>query len=337
MRIALWISALSLTVFGCNPYEDDDFERPEPDPPGPVDTDIDDTDDTDDTDPVVDPLAYCADPPPAVPLTWDVQVGFSTAEDFDLDGDGYLVSVNTSGDLFGRNQAGDKRVMVPGIGFGTAGTRVLPSGDIVICDVSNGALVLITASGSKTTILGGLNYPNGLEVGLDGLVYVAEQSAGRVREVDPYTGDNTIISKGLVQPNGLAFGPDYENLYVGSFGSGKIVKLKRQPPGDEWTKKLHVKVKDYFPNGGDIDGINVDECGNVYLSEYISGRVYRINVLDGELELAANLPSSWIPNMRWGHGVGGWELGRLYVSDRSQGRVFGLETGVKGKEMAFKP
>jgi hypothetical protein len=81
---------------------------------------------------------------------------------------------------------------------------------------------------------------------------------------------------------------------------------------------------------GGLDGIGVDACDNVYVTEYITGNIWRITP-EGETEVAVELPSSWIPNMHWGSGVEGWETDVLYVMDRDEGRVFELQVGVGAK------
>ena len=54
---------------------------------------------------------------------------------------------------------------------------------------------------------------------------------------------------------------------------------------------------------------------------------------DGLVEEAVKLPSSWIPNMHFGNGIGGWDPEILYVMDRDQGRVFALKVEKPGKEV----
>lgn len=81
---------------------------------------------------------------------------------------------------------------------------------------------------------------------------------------------------------------------------------------------------------GGLDGIGVDACDNVYVTEYISGQIWRITP-EGETEVAVALPSSWIPNMHWGSGLEGWETDVLYVMDRDEGRVFEVQVGVGAK------
>jgi sugar lactone lactonase YvrE len=84
------------------------------------------------------------------------------------------------------------------------------------------------------------------------------------------------------------------------------------------------------PNGpGGIDGLAADACGYVYASEYQNGNLWRISP-QGEVENLAKLPSAWIPNIKWGRGVGGFERAIMYVADRNGSRLFGVEVGVPG-------
>jgi hypothetical protein len=80
---------------------------------------------------------------------------------------------------------------------------------------------------------------------------------------------------------------------------------------------------------GGIDGLGVDACGNVYASEYIRGNVWRISPA-GDLELITQLPSSWVPNIKWGRGVGGFSRDVMYVADRDESRLFGISVGLPG-------
>jgi hypothetical protein len=80
---------------------------------------------------------------------------------------------------------------------------------------------------------------------------------------------------------------------------------------------------------GGIDGLGVDTCGNVYASEYIHGNVYRISAA-GEIEQIADVPSSWIPNIKWGRDAGGFGRNVMYIADRDQQSLFAVEVGVPG-------
>ena len=318
---------------GCTGTEDTD--PPTPTPPPTEDTAVIATADTApppiptaDTGPFVD----CSVPPP-LPVPFVTGQGFGTAEDFDIDFLGRHISAPAGNLVAYDPTTGDTELISPNVG-GTACTRMLPNGDYVYCDVGNNALVYVdAATGAKNPIATGLQYPNGGEVDPDGYVYVAEQSAGRVRRVDPTTGDSLLVANNLNNPNGVIWGPNYETLYVGSFGGGTVWSIEKTGPDSYGPAEVLVQNPGF---DGGFDGINVDECGNVYITEYIAGKVWRILPDGSDVSLVADLPSSWIPNMRWGNGVNGWDEHTLYVSDRNQGRIFGLQIGLRGKP-AFTP
>jgi hypothetical protein len=84
---------------------------------------------------------------------------------------------------------------------------------------------------------------------------------------------------------------------------------------------------------GYLDGINVDECGTVYVTDYATMDLYRV-FPDATGETAIpHLPSSWIPNAKWApSSVGGWSKTTLYVADRPNEAMFAVDVGVRGKQ-----
>lgn len=472
--------------------------EPEPaTPPADTDTDTDDTG---------TPEGACE--PAALPVESTYMPGFTGAEDFAFDGEGFMVSIDALGNLIGLDREGNQKVILADATLYGAGTRFLPDGQLVFCDAETGSLVRVDpATGGSVVVLSGLEYPNGLDVDLDGMVYVAEQISGKVRRIDPATGEYSVVAHGLYNPNGVSFSPDYETLYVGSFGAGVVWAVDRLedgwsearvyattpespgiPPdwcdtstigaecpmaggygtgacvddgdadlycasdrdtaacvgleaGDVCTTEhfgavveqvCHTDGEDTFcprtnaaytepcfgaeayascdvggdngvcyptwegvsacyleggldayiadcmdaaigedcvvddphypsmgscgdgtdwgttglvclPSGvswsehGGLDGINVDTCGNVYVTEYTQGDIWRFDEEAGEAQLVVHVRSEWIPNMHWGNGVGGWEKDVLYVSDRARAGLFALEVGVEGHRDAYMP
>jgi len=459
---------------------------------------------------------------PDLPISHASTNGWSGAEDFTFDGEGYHVSVS-SGNLLRRNRAGDEIVVRPGLGS-AAGIHMMPDGErVVFANVSSNAIQAVSLiDGGMETLLSGLSYPNGIEVGLDGMIYVAEHSAGRVLQIDPETGATATLATDMYAPNGIAFGPEHNTLYWNSFGDGGIRAVTRD--GDGWTDPFIVGAVpqsstwwdlvggdpcasaaagdscyrdnsqggigvcqpspasdltcgsidtevacdtlelgdacehevfgetiesacvesrggggpggpsttlicpvtsaerlvdcadeppgaaceldadkgttgtcernwegsavcvdlaaetarneevcadlgqyepcqvdgdfkpmtgacDYIAGtltcgrvstyGGSLDGLNVDECGNVYVTDFVDGGVWMIREGgDGIAEVVASLPSYWIPNLHWGNGVGGWETDVLYVADRGYGgssQLFELPIVVGGAPEAFTP
>ena len=295
-----------------------------------ADTDTVDTTETGTTTPT-EPLDCTL---PALPRPFTVLQDFTRAEDFDFDAAGYHVSIQ-NGNLVGNDQNGDFKMISPNVGSQTAGTRVLATGDVVVADSGVGGLVLVNAlTGGQTPIITNMAYPNGVEIDALNRAYVADQNRGNVRMVDVYTGEQGIIANGLNNPNGVILSPDEQTLYVGSFGGGMVYAIDRISDFEFDTPRILYDVGG--PNGG-FDGINVDACGNVYVTEYTTGRVYRVTPDGSRANMIADLPSSWVPNMRWGNDIGGWDHDMLYVSDRNQARLFVLEIGIPGKDQVTMP
>jgi sugar lactone lactonase YvrE len=273
-------------------------------------------------------------------VNFSSESGYSDSEDFDFDGAGLTIAIY-SGNLTGKEKGGPYvRLISPGlIGGQAAGTRVLPTGDYVVADVGQGTLELVDGvSGAAITMASGFGYPNGVEVDSLNNVYVADQDANKIVRVNAYDNDDyELVAGGLTGPNGLVLSPDEQTLYVGTFADwsgNKIYAIDRDPAGG-WMEERVI----FSSGGGDggYDGINVDICGNVYWTEYIEGKVWRLLADGSSVDRVATLPSYWIPNLRWGHDIGGWERDILYVSDREDGRIFALEMGIPGKKHVLLP
>lgn len=271
---------------------------------------------------------------PQLPRPYITLTGYSRAEDFDFDAEGFTGAVYGN-DLVRKNQAGEGQLIAPNISPETAGTRILATGDWVVADHFRGQLVRVdTATGNKITIASNLDYPNGVEVDAENWVYVAEQNAGKVKMVHAYDETQHVVARGLRNPNGVVLSPDEQVLYVGSFGGGSIYAIDRISQ-TEWAPERKLYQHQGWDNG--YDGIAVDDCGNVYWTEYIVGKVWGIDPAGRKRVLVAELPSQWIPNMRWGNDLGGWDDDMLYVSDREEGRLFGLHIGIPGKRHLLHP
>lgn len=272
----------------------------------------------------------CAQIPPA-PVAFEVLQGFTGAEDFAFDSVGNYIAIDENSNLVRITKAGVKSLWVPNIAGTTAGIVALPDDSVVFCDVDQGALKRVFPAGNVMTLLGGLSYPNGLDVGPDGYLYVAENFGDLLRRVDPDTGASTDVVT-LSLPNGVAFSDTPNLAYVGSYELGHVYRVDQPTPGQPGSVQIFAGSENFSGTAKDgygIDGIGVDKCGNVYTAEYISGRVYRITPA-GDVTLIAELPSGWVPNIHWGRGVGGFEKNVMYVADRDQGRLFGVQVVIEG-------
>jgi sugar lactone lactonase YvrE len=261
------------------------------------------------------------------PAPYEQLFGFTSSEDFVFDELGNYVGIDGNGNLVRITYDGQITLWAPAIGSGfMAGMGILPDGSAIVCDAGAGSLKKVTPNGTISTLLGGLQYPNGMDIGADGYIYVAENGDDQVRRVDPNTGEFTIAGDGMIGPNGVTVSTDPKVLFVGSFGGGIVYKVQM---GDDPTQPGTVtEFATGFQSGG-LDGIGVDECGYVYVAEYTTGVIYRITPA-GETSVLANVPSFWIPNIKWGRGLGGFERNVMYVADRDQASLFAMQINREG-------
>ncbi len=83
----------------------------------------------------------------------------------------------------------------------------------------------------------------------------------------------------------------------------------------------------YIFHGG-LDGIGVDACGYVWVTEYTLGYLWRFPPEGGAPELAAETGTFWIPNLHWGNGVGGWDEHAMYIQDRFTDELLVVPVGL---------
>ncbi len=125
-----------------------------------------------------------------------------------------------------------------------------------------------------------LNSPNDLVYKSDGSLYFTDPPFGLPmffndpRKRLPYSGifrwrdgQLSLQAKDLSGPNGIAFSPDEKFLYVGNWDEEKKVVM-RYPVQDDGLLGPGMVFFDMTSSPGEeaLDGIKVDELGNLYVS-----------------------------------------------------------------------
>lgn len=126
-----------------------------------------------------------------------------------------------------------------------------------------------------------LNSPNDLVYKSDGSLYITDPPFGLPRFYDdsrkelPYSGvfllstdgKLQLVSKELKGPNGVAFSPDEKYLYVGNWDEQKKIVMRYDVNSDGTLSNGKVFFDMTSAPGEDaIDGIKVDQKGNLYVS-----------------------------------------------------------------------
>ncbi|MEQ1501443.1 MAG: SMP-30/gluconolactonase/LRE family protein [Myxococcota bacterium] len=252
-----------------------------------------------------------------------------SSEDFTFDTEGYLWGVSTVTQALIRTPLdGVDELMKPNVSSWGRGTRILPgSGDLVVAEPDNGAVIRIDRDTMGVTILaGGFNQPNGIAVRDDGMLFVT-QASGRVMRVDPDTGEQTLVYATPQSTDGITFDPTFDHLYWDS-EAGEVIVGELDDAGDLVADPT-VLTTIVAPI---LDGMAADACGNLYVVD-MTGVIHRVKP-DGTDEVYVSVNShpngGFVCAVNFGSGFGGWERDHLYVMSLSGG-LFEVDVGIPGR------
>jgi gluconolactonase len=186
-------------------------------------------------------------------------------------------------------------------------------GRLVVCEQAPAAITRVDrATGAAQTAVDAfdgrpLNSPNDVVVKRDGTIWFTDPSYGHMQGFrppprlgddvyrhDPRSGVTTCVADGFDKPNGLAFSPNEDVLYVGDSGEPCHVLAFDVVDGRRLThRRRFAAIAPGFP-----DGLKVDPAGRVYVSSG-SG----VQVFDPRGERVDEIPLPGAVNFTFGGGV----------------------------------
>lgn len=101
-----------------------------------------------------------------------------------------------------------------------------------------------------------------------GRLYISDRSAGKIYDINATRNyEVSLFSKDLLlnEPNGLAVNPRTRNLMVVTRETGKILELNK-------SGRVHILKKGLRQ----LDGIDFDVEGNLYVASFENGEIYKI-------------------------------------------------------------
>ena len=274
------------------------------------------------------------------------------------DGDGYLLFSDPNNNLIYRlTRDGDVQPYLTKSGYagadigeyrqpGSNGLTLDEQGRLTICQHGNRRIVRIEKNGLTTVLADrfngkSLNSPNDLVYRSDGTLFFTDppfglpKFAGDPRREQPHfgvyavkNGNVRLVAKDFSGPNGLAFSPDEKFLYVGNWDDTNKVVF-RYPVNSDGTFGTGQMFFDMTKAPGEdaIDGIKVDERGNVYVSG--PGGLW---ILSPDGKHLGTLRGPEHPhNMAWG----GADRRTLYLA--AQTGIYRLQLNIAGAVTTAQP
>jgi gluconolactonase len=182
-------------------------------------------------------------------------------------------------------------------------------GYLLACADENGELWKIDIKTKEHTVLAHqyngtrLNSTNDLWVRPDGGIYFTDpfykrpwwthdkptQGGEHVYYLNPKTGKLVRVLDDLVQPNGLIGTPDGKMLYISDIRDKKIYQYDVQKDGSLTNRNLFCEMGS--------DGMTLDCCGNVYLTNELGVVVFD---KDGHEIERLTIPVRWTANVTFG-------------------------------------
>ena len=158
-------------------------------------------------------------------------------------------------------------------------------GRLIVCEQNPPAIARIDRrSGAREAVVedAGLNSPNDVVEASDGTIWFTDPSYGHLQgfrpppaggdnvyRFDPAGGCLSVVADDFDKPNGLAFSPDEETLYVNDSG------VNQEPGSYHPERPHHIRAlnlargaEEVFAviDPGQPDGMKVDAAGRVYCS-----------------------------------------------------------------------
>ncbi|MFO0735024.1 MAG: gluconolactonase [Labilithrix sp.] len=254
---------------------------------------------------------------------------FSGSEDFTFDGKGGIVSRRGQAVVAvnAQTQAATTLGTIPSSSWGI---RYQENGNLLVASPQQNKIFSLAPDGTVSDFLTGLSGPNGIYVAHDGNVFLAE-FGGRVSKIAT-DGTKTVYAQGASVAqgaDGIVVDEDKGIVFYDEYQKGKINRIAvNAAPG---TAPVAVAT---IP-GAALDGMLLDECGNILVLDNGRSRLFRVRTdvqgnAVGQPELLASFPKN-VAAANFGAGPG-FDPKTLYVTG-NPGVVYTLQLGVGGKNV----
>ena len=155
--------------------------------------------------------------------------------------------------------------------------------------------------------------PNDFSVASDGGIYMTvfgpwdpkpKSIVGTVVYLAPGSNEWVVVADDLNFPNGLALTPDGKTLYVAETAGNRIIQFEVNDDGSLGARENFVFLNILDGSTPEDmwlgpDGIKVDAAGNLYITQYPGGKMYKVDK-DGNLLHVFTFSGDGVTNVTFG-------------------------------------
>lgn len=182
-------------------------------------------------------------------------------------------------------------------------------------------------TGEMSTFATGLGQANGVARAKDGTVY-ASNNVGRFLDRISPRGVTDHTWGEVESANGLVISRDQKYIFAAQtvVEPGSIARIDRSSPSKvvEWWSADGLMPPPYF------DGITRDDRGNLFVTSFVRGEIFKIDSRRRACLLASDIPAP--TSLNFAYGRGGLRSGKLFISSYA-----GQITSISGAQGAVAP
>lgn len=219
---------------------------------------------------------------------------------------------------------GEVRTLAGPIEAGSGGVEVDAQGNVYTADfgrhLSQGPMgtkvFRVTPVGDVSVFAEGFNGASGNAIDAEGRFFQANIAGNTISRVREDGSIETVVTEGLVNPVGIAFGVDGA-LMVANCGSHQVARVERSGRALVFAESNLFRCPNGLVAGAD---------GEFYASNFYNGDVLRIGP-DGDVSVLATLPGGNLGHLIYSEGM-------LYVVARSAHQIYEVNLTGEHKVLA---
>lgn len=214
----------------------------------------------------------------------------------------------------------------------TNGLAVGKDSNIYACEYGYGAILKITLDGKIEILCSGFaeekfNRPNDIVIDAHGNIYFTDPQSydakipdGRIFRFDIKENEVKLVAQELCFPNGINISSSGNKIYVSESAKNRIISYDIDNSGMLINANTFIEL-----TGGDPDGIDIDENGNLYVAHFGGKSLYIISP-DGKIIQKIETPGKKPSNIEFG----GADGKTLFLTEDETNALYTIKTKIPG-------